>query len=96
MAGDRAGLLYRVSSGNQDEANQVPDVVRYAADRGYRTTEWSTWTLHDKSAYHGEQQPALDEIVAQMRTGLVKVLVVWHSSRSTGAACWKRLASCAT
>ena len=36
MAGDRAGTLIRVSSGGQDEANQEPDVDRYARERGYR------------------------------------------------------------
>lgn len=81
MAGDRAGLLFRVSSGGQDEANQEPDVERYAAGHGYRTSQRSRWVLHDKSAYKGEQQTALDEIVAQVRAGLVKVLVVWHSDR---------------
>lgn len=81
MAGDRAGLLVRVSSGSQDEQNQVPDVTRYASERGYRTSERFTYTLHDKSAYKGEQQAALDKIVADMQAGLIKVLVVWHSDR---------------
>jgi DNA invertase Pin-like site-specific DNA recombinase len=79
MAGDRAGLLVRVSSGAQDEANQVPDVERHADDRGYRKSK--RYTLHDKSAYKGEQQATLDEIVADMRSGIIKVLVVWHSDR---------------
>jgi site-specific DNA recombinase len=81
VAGDRAGLLVRVSSGGQDEANQVPDVERYVTDHGYRTSERSTYVLHDKSAYKGEQQATLDQIVADMRSGHIKVLVVWHSDR---------------
>ena len=79
MAGDRAGLLVRVSSGGQDEANQVPDVERHAADRGYRVIK--RYTLHDKSAYKGEQQETLDQIIADIRRGYIKVLVVWHSDR---------------
>ena len=81
MAGNRAVLLYRVSSGGQDEANQVPDVERYAGGKGYRWSERYTYTLHDKSAYKGEQQATLDRIIADVRAGMVKVLVVWHSSR---------------
>lgn len=93
MAGDRAGLLVRVSSGGQDEANQVPDVQRYADGNGYRYREvdpdadyrrpvtGGPYVLHDKSAYKGEQQGTLDQIVADMRAGLLKVLVVWHSDR---------------
>jgi len=79
MAGDRAGLLVRVSSGGQDEANQVPDVERYAEGKGYRVKQ--RYTLHDKSAYKGEQQKTLDAIVADMHAGVIKVLVCWHSDR---------------
>ncbi len=81
MAGDRAGTLIRVSSGGQDEANQVPDVDRYTADHGYRVSDRTRYVLHDKSAYKGEQQATLDQIVADMAAGLIKVLVVWHSDR---------------
>lgn len=79
MAGDRAGLLVRVSSGGQDEANQVPDVERHAETRGYRVCE--RYVLHDKSAYKGEQQAALDQVIADMRAGNIKVLICWHSDR---------------
>ena len=79
MTGDRAGLLVRVSSGGQDEASQIPDVERYADGKGYRVKQ--RYTLHDKSAYKGEQQETLDAIVADMRAGVIKVLVCWHSDR---------------
>lgn len=79
MAGDRAGILVRVSSGGQDEQNQVPDVERHRDARGYR--EIKRYALHDKSAYKGEQQATLDQIVADMRAGVIKVLVIWHSDR---------------
>jgi hypothetical protein len=79
MAGDRAGTLVRVSSGGQDEANQVPDVEGHVSARGYRALR--RYTLHDTSAYKGEQQATLDQILADVRAGVIKVLVVWHSSR---------------
>ncbi len=79
MAGDRAGILVRVSSGGQDEQNQVPDVERHRDARGYR--EIKRYALHDKSAYKGEQQATLDQVVADMRAGVIKVLVIWHSDR---------------
>ncbi len=81
MAGDRAGTLIRVSSGGQDEANQVPDVERYIREHGYREVKGKRHTLHDKSAYKGEQQEALDQVIADMQAGIIKVLVVWHSDR---------------
>jgi DNA invertase Pin-like site-specific DNA recombinase len=79
MAGDRAGLLVRVSSGGQDEANQVPDVEGHASAHGYRVKK--RYTLHDKSAFKGEQQTTLDQIIEDVRAGIITVLVVWHSSR---------------
>ena len=76
---ERAARWLRVSSGGQDEANQEPDVDRHCEARGYDVVK--TYTLHDRSAYHGEQQAALDEVVAGMRAGLFTVLVIWHSDR---------------
>jgi len=74
-----AGVWIRVSSGGQDEANQVPDVERYCRDHGY--TETRRYTVHDRSAFKGEQQAALDEMLTDMRHGVIEVLVIWHSDR---------------
>jgi len=74
-----AGLWVRVSTGGQDEANQLPDVERYCRDQGYAITR--RYELNDKSASKGEQQAALDEVIKDMRDGTIKVLVVWHSDR---------------
>jgi DNA invertase Pin-like site-specific DNA recombinase len=79
MAGDRAGTLIRVSSGGQDEQNQQPDVDRHTESHGYRVIK--RYVLHDKSAFKGAQQETLDQIIADMREGVIKVLVVWHSDR---------------
>lgn len=77
--GEPAGTWIRVSSGDQDEQNQVPDVMRHVAARGYDITR--RYQLHDKSAYKGEQQEKLDAMLADVRSGAIKVLVIWHSDR---------------
>ena len=74
-----AGLWVRVSSGDQSEQNQLPDLERHAATHDYEIVK--RYELHSKSAFHGKQQAYLDEALADMRAGLIKVLVVWHSDR---------------
>lgn len=77
--GENAGLWVRVSSGQQDEASQVPEVERYCQQHGYKITR--RYQLHDRSAYHGEQQQKLDEMLTDVREGRIRVLVCWHSDR---------------
>lgn len=74
-----AGLWVRVSTGGQDEENQVPDVERHCQNRGYAVAR--RYPLNDKSASKGEQQAKLDEMLNDMREGIIKVLVCWHSDR---------------
>jgi DNA invertase Pin-like site-specific DNA recombinase len=73
------GAWIRVSSGKQDEANQVPSVIGYCVQHRYWVTRW--YLVHAKSAFKGEQQEALDEAVGDMRDGNTKILVIWHSDR---------------
>ena len=74
-----AGVFIRVSTADQREASQVPDVERHCQDRGYRIAR--QYRLNDTSASKGEQQSALDEVLTDMREGVIKVLVCWHSDR---------------
>jgi hypothetical protein len=74
-----AGVWVRVSTGRQDEANQVPDVERHCAARGYVIAR--RYELNDKSASKGEQQAMQDQVIADMREGAVKILVCWHTDR---------------
>ena len=74
-----AGAWVRVSSGGQDEANQVPDLERYCAEHGY--TIITRYDLNDRSAYKGEQEAKQQEALADTRSGVVKVVVVWASDR---------------
>jgi DNA invertase Pin-like site-specific DNA recombinase len=79
--GEPAGVWFRVSSGGQDEENQVPDVMKWVDSHGYDVREQHQYVLHGKSASKGEQQKALDEMLADMRSGAIKVLVVWRDDR---------------
>jgi DNA invertase Pin-like site-specific DNA recombinase len=73
------GVWIRVSSGGQDEKNQLPDIVKHIETHGYNVTR--KYELNDKSASKGEQQATLDEMLTDMREGTITVLVVWHSDR---------------
>jgi DNA invertase Pin-like site-specific DNA recombinase len=73
------GAWVRVSAGGQDEANQVPEIITHCTSHDYRITKW--YTLNDKSASKGEQQAKLDEAVTDMKLGIIKVIVCWHSDR---------------
>jgi site-specific DNA recombinase len=79
MNAEPAGVWVRVSTGGQDEQNQVPDVERYCEAHDYRIAK--RYELHDKSASKGEQQDTLDAMLTDMREGTIKVLVCWHSDR---------------
>ena len=76
-----AGIWIRVSSGGQDEQNQVPDCEKHCATRGYTVDPEHVYTVHGKSASKGKQQADLDRMLADMRAGKFKVLVCWHSDR---------------
>jgi len=77
--GDYAGIWLRVSTGGQDEDNQVPDITRWIEARDYEVR--ATYPLHGKSASKGEQQATLDKMLTDMRAGLITVLVVWRDDR---------------
>jgi DNA invertase Pin-like site-specific DNA recombinase len=74
-----AGIWLRVSSGKQDEANQEPGVLRHCEQAGYEIAQ--RYEVHDRSAFRGEQDAKLAEMLHDMRTGHIQVLVFWHSDR---------------
>jgi len=76
---DIAGRWLRVSGSDQDEINQEPQIDRWIADHGYEVGP--TYRLHGKSASKGAQQAKLDEMLEDMRSGVITVLVVWYSAR---------------
>lgn len=74
-----AGAWVRVSTGRQDEANQESDIERYCAGHDYTIVK--RYKLNDISAYKGEQDVKLAEMLADVASGTISVLVVWHSDR---------------
>lgn len=77
--GEYAGRWLRVSTGGQDEENQVPDVNRWIEARDYEVR--ADYVLHGRSASKGEQQARIGEMLEDMRHGLITVLVVWRDDR---------------
>jgi DNA invertase Pin-like site-specific DNA recombinase len=76
---EHAGVWVRVSTADQAEASQVPDIERHCQSKGYAIAR--RYELYDKSASKGEQQAKLDEMLTDMREGTINVLVCWHSDR---------------
>jgi DNA invertase Pin-like site-specific DNA recombinase len=76
---EQAGIWQRVSTGGQDEASQLPDLVRWCQSHDYEQAK--SYVLHGKSASKGKHQAALDEVIRDMQDGVITVLVVWQSSR---------------
>jgi DNA invertase Pin-like site-specific DNA recombinase len=76
---ESAGILLRVSSDGQDETNQRPELDAWCAEQGYRVNR--TYQLHDRSAFHAEHEDVLAGILEDIRAGVIRVLVIVHSSR---------------
>jgi DNA invertase Pin-like site-specific DNA recombinase len=74
----RAALYLRVSTDRQDCENQLPDLERYVASRG-----WDIVRRYSDSGISGacERRPALDELVKDARRRRFDVLVVWRLDR---------------
>lgn len=79
--GERARLWQRVSTGGQDEASQLPDLIRWCDTRQYEYDLGERYVVHGKSAWHKKQQKALDRAISDMANGQYTVLVVWFFDR---------------
>ncbi len=86
-----------MSTGGQDEENQVPEVERYCTERGYSVVK--RYSLHDASAYHGEQDEAQREALADASAGLFGLLFCsdcggpMYRTKSTGPAYYRCMAN---
>src|SRR6516165_3559601 len=70
----------RVSTDHQDSANQVPDIERFCAHRGYEIT--SRYEISDSAYKQGpEYREALAGMLADAHAGNFKVLIVWALDR---------------
>lgn len=77
----KARIWLRVSTGRQDEANQLPDCVKWCDTHEYDYDLDERYIVHGKSAYHGEHDKDLDRAFDAMSEGKYTVLVVWASDR---------------
>lgn len=80
--GDKAGRWLRVSTGGQDEANQVPAVTGWVESHGYDASR-APYVVHGGSAFKGNKKfdETWEQVLADMRAGVIGVLVVWKSDR---------------
>ena len=78
--GESAGCWFRVSPGHdQEEALQVPQVLRYCATNSLRPVKF--YIVHAKSAFHGQHQDDLNRALEDAKEGAFSVLVIWRSDR---------------
>ena len=78
----KAGAWFRVSTGHQTDANQIPDVEAFAKHHGYVISERyqvsdSAWKNGGGEEYKAALQQALDDAWA----GKFSVLIVWSLDR---------------
>jgi DNA invertase Pin-like site-specific DNA recombinase len=78
---ERARLWQRVSTGGQDEASQLPDLIRWCDTHSYEYNLDERYVIHGKSAYHKKQAAALERAISDMANGQYKLLVVWAFDR---------------
>jgi putative DNA-invertase from lambdoid prophage Rac len=77
-----AAAWYRVSTGHQDADNQVPDVERFTAQRGYRVTaKFSVSDTAFKNGGGARYRAELARMLNAAHRGEFKVLVVWALDR---------------
>jgi len=74
-----AGRWYRVSGDKQDEQNQYTRVDKRIADRGW--IPGKEYVLHALSASKREQIELMDQMLADMQSGLIDCLVMRHTDR---------------
>lgn len=75
----KAGIWLRVSSGKQDEQSQLPDCLAHCERNGYEVIK--QYVVHGESAYHGEQDPAWQEVISDVQAGVIEVVVLWKVDR---------------
>ena len=77
MATLRAALYGRVSTSDQSTENQLTELRRYAADRGWSIAEYVDQGVSGAR----DSRPALDRLVADARRRRIDVVVCWRLDR---------------
>jgi DNA invertase Pin-like site-specific DNA recombinase len=75
----RVAVWTRVSTDHQHDNNQLPDIERLCAQRGWEIVK--RYSLSDVSAYTGAHQETLGAMLADTHRGEFDVLVVWAVDR---------------
>ncbi len=78
---ERARLWQRVSTGGQDEASQLPDLIAWCDTHNYEYSLDGRYVIKGKSAYKKKQEAALNQAISDMADGQYTVLVVWAFDR---------------
>jgi DNA invertase Pin-like site-specific DNA recombinase len=76
-----AGTWLRVSTTGQDETSQLPDNTAWIRSHDY--TDEAQYVVHGHSAFKGNRafDKAWNQVISDMRSGKIRVLVVWKSDR---------------
>lgn len=75
----KAALWVRVSTGEQDVENQLRQLRDFVQRRGFDVAR--IFHVRGESAWKGEQQRALEEVLVDARAGTFEVMVVWSLDR---------------
>src|SRR3954464_3918895 len=79
----RAGIYARISSDRERDGlavgRQLEDCERLAEERGWRVVE--RYVDQDVSAYKGRLRPAYRRLLADLRSGVVDGVIVYHLDR---------------
>src|ERR1035438_5144815 len=78
---EQAGIWQRVSTGGQDEASQLPDLVRWCQSHDYEQAK--SYVIHGASAFKGNKKfdAFWAQVLAEFKGSDINVLVVWNLKR---------------
>jgi len=71
------GVYVRVSTRNQDQRSQEPDLKKWAAANAEAAVAWYRDTASGKTM----ERPGMDKLMADVRAGTVGTIVVWRLDR---------------
>jgi DNA invertase Pin-like site-specific DNA recombinase len=77
---NRSGALIRVSSGAQDAKLQRASILAQVKADGREVTKW--YELDGVSAFHGEQEQALADALADTQSGEIRALYLFNTDRA--------------
>jgi DNA invertase Pin-like site-specific DNA recombinase len=80
----KCAVWYRVSTGHQESANQIPDVERFIRHHAYTVAEGCIYTVDDSAWKNGggpEYQATLRKALQDAWEGKFSVLVIWSLDR---------------